>query len=1079
MVPPMNKPRTLLLVEDEVLIAMEEARLLEDEGYDVLMAHSGKAAIKTAAENRGRIDLILMDIDLGSGMDGTEAAREILREHDIPVVFLSSHTEPDIVERTEKITSYGYVVKNTGATVLSVSLKMAFRLHEANQHINAKNMEAQAANEELSAVVEEMESANEELASTNEELEATNEELIRSQSELLASEERYHNLFSAMNDGVCLHELIYDAEGKPSDYRIIDINPRYSAITGISREEALGSLASVLYGSGSPPYLDIYSHTALTGEAATFETYYPPMDRHFIITVFSPGKGSFATVFQDITERKRMELALRESEESYRLLADNSTDMISRHGPDGTYLYASPACRILFGYDPEELIGRSALEFIHPDDLRLVEESRARVSAGPAAENILFRFRSRNGLFVWVEATSRSLIDPKTGQVREIQVATRDVSARKVSEEQAQAYISMLENLERVDRVIRESEDLGAMIIRMLDTVRGIFGSDRAWLLYPCDPSAATFQVRMIRTGTEYPVALDPDTNVPVSPNTAEAFGMALESPDPVIFDPTTRRDIPLGTDFSILSQIIQVVRPKSDAPWLFGMHQCSHARIWTPGESHLFQEIARRMTDGLNSLILLGNQRESEERLRTLINAMPDIVCFKDGAGRWLEANDFDLALFELTGRDYRGKKDSDLADYSAFYRHTFLACEETDELAWTTGMPTRHDETIPLPDGSLKIFDIIKVPMFHPDGSRKGLVVIGRDITERIRAEEDLRESEERFRNIVDSVTDYIYTVKLEGGQPAATSHGPACVTVTGYHPEEYAADPDLWYRMIHEEDRNLVESQTARLLAGEDAPSVEHRILHRDGSIRWVRNTAVLIRDSQDRLQGYDGLIVDITERKSAEERLARSVHEKEILLKELQHRVKNNLGVIKSLLSLELQNLRDDHSREIFQNAIRRILSMATLYDQLSRSSGLDSVDLKKYIAAITQQLFDTYEMDSDRISLSLKLDEVKLDTRRTVPLGLILNEILTNTLKYAYPAGGKGEIRVGLVRNGETIALTISDDGVGLPRDVREGKVRGMGMQLVNMLVHQIGAELTVETGSGTTSRITLPSNEEA
>ncbi len=131
-----------------------------------------------------------------------------------------------------------------------------------------------------------------------------------------------------------------------------------------------------------------------------------------------------------------------------------------------------------------------------------------------------------------------------------------------------------------------------------------------------------------------------------------------------------------------------------------------------------------------------------SEQRLRTLINSTPDIICFKDAKGRWLEANDADLKIFSLTDVDYRGKTDSELADFTdPIYRHAFLTCEASDETAWQANGISRKEEVIPQPDGSQKKYDVIKVPIFNTDGSRKGLVVLGRDITERKLAEEELQ--------------------------------------------------------------------------------------------------------------------------------------------------------------------------------------------------------------------------------------------------------------------------------------------------------------------------------------------------
>nr|WP_263327519.1 ATP-binding protein [Neobacillus sp. Marseille-Q6967] len=139
-----------------------------------------------------------------------------------------------------------------------------------------------------------------------------------------------------------------------------------------------------------------------------------------------------------------------------------------------------------------------------------------------------------------------------------------------------------------------------------------------------------------------------------------------------------------------------------------------------------------------------LTTTKEEEKRLSTLINSMVDFVNFKDGEGRWIQANDFGLKLFQLEHVDYRGKKDSELAQYTEFYADALNYCEISDEETWQNKKVTRCEEVIPLPNGTSKIFDTIKVPLFHKDGSREGLVIIGRDITSLRQAEERLSRTE-----------------------------------------------------------------------------------------------------------------------------------------------------------------------------------------------------------------------------------------------------------------------------------------------------------------------------------------------
>ena len=140
--------------------------------------------------------------------------------------------------------------------------------------------------------------------------------------------------------------------------------------------------------------------------------------------------------------------------------------------------------------------------------------------------------------------------------------------------------------------------------------------------------------------------------------------------------------------------------------------------------------------------------------------------------------------------------------------------------------------------------------------------------------KAEEAVRQSEERYGELLACVTDYIYTVRLQDGVVVETSHGPGCLSVTGYMPQEYRNDPDLWHRMVHPDDRDAVVANAAVMDEGKVPPTIEHRIFHRDGSVRWVRNQRVPHYREDGQLAGYDGLVSDVTSRKEAEEKLTQA-------------------------------------------------------------------------------------------------------------------------------------------------------------------------------------------------------------
>ncbi|HYA13462.1 MAG TPA: PAS domain S-box protein [Syntrophales bacterium] len=257
---------------------------------------------------------------------------------------------------------------------------------------------------------------------------------------------------------------------------------------------------------------------------------------------------------------------------------------------------------------------------------------------------------------------------------------------------------------------------------------------------------------------------------------------------------------------------------------------------------------------------------RESEEKYRSLAST-EDSMYLVDRDCRYLFMNEGHLSRFGMTLDKVVGRSYSEF--HSKKYTKEFT---KKVEHVFETGTSIQHENKSER-DGRyfLRTFSPVK----DKDGrATVAVTVVSKDITDRKAAEEALAKSEERYRRLVESVTDYIYSVKIEDGHSVATTHGPACITVTGYTAEEYDADPDLWFQMVYPDDREAVIKQTHCILSGENPPPIDHRIIHKDGSIRWVRNTSVLFHDSEGRLVGYDGMVSDITVRKYAMEQLRQS-------------------------------------------------------------------------------------------------------------------------------------------------------------------------------------------------------------
>ena len=340
--------------------------------------------------------------------------------------------------------------------------------------------------------------------------------------------------------------------------------------------------------------------------------------------------------------------------------------------------------------------------------------------------------------------------------------------------------------------------------------------------------------------------------------------------------------------------------------------------------------------------------------------------------------------------------------------------------------------------------------------------------EIAERKRVEEALRESEGRFRSVVQNMPVLVNAYDFDGNF-AFWNH--ACEQISGYASDEIVNNPNA-VEILYPDDTYRQQIMEEWWERGDNFIDWEMSLTCKQGSVKTISWSNI---SESFPVPGWAtwAIGVDVTERKQAEERLKASLQEKDVLLRELYHRTKNNMAVISSLLALQAGHVRDEFTLRILQEMENRIHTMAMVHQKLYQSQNLSSIDLHEYVADLARLAFDSYQIAPNQIALVLDMEDISVLIDVAIPCGLILNELLSNALKHAFPGDRKGEVRIRIHRAEQgVILLHISDDGVGVPQDFDFRQSDTLGMQTVfGLAEHQLGGKVMIDTSSGVTWRI--------
>ncbi|HPQ04835.1 MAG TPA: histidine kinase dimerization/phosphoacceptor domain -containing protein [Methanothermobacter sp.] len=327
-------------------------------------------------------------------------------------------------------------------------------------------------------------------------------------------------------------------------------------------------------------------------------------------------------------------------------------------------------------------------------------------------------------------------------------------------------------------------------------------------------------------------------------------------------------------------------------------------------------------------------------------------------------------------------------------------------------------------------------------------------------------LEESEKKYRSLFELSPKYILVLNLKG---KILDLNKATSELIGLKKGKLVGKSFELGFILPERIKEIKEKLKI-IEKGSEVKPYETKLLDSKGNEHYVRVFSRLVK-----IGGDDLLIVvieDLTDIKKTQKELEKTVKEKELLIKETYHRVKNNLMIISSLLSLQSRYLKDKRALELFKESENRARSMALIHERLYRSSNLKEIDIAEYLQTVASGIFNSYAIPG--IKLNLDLDKVKMDVELAIPIGLIVNELVTNSLKHAFPEGAEGEVNLKLKSLNDEILLEVSDNGVGFPDSLDWQKTSSLGLQLVKSLSDQINADVEMISDDGTTFRIKVP-----
>jgi len=769
-------------------------------------------------------------------------------------------------------------------------------------------------------------------------------------------------------------------------------------------------------------------------------------------------------VFRDITERRKSEIELENSRKFSQKIADSTPNVLYLYELNGPRLvYVNKNIEAALGYSAETSIKMREDFFsklMFPDDYkRLLGRYKQYLSAGEneVLENV-YRIKNKEGEWRWMQSFDVIFARDDDGKPTQILGSAIDITERKRMEEELKKYSTHLEELveNRTAQLQSINDKLQNEILERIRAEKNIAEAEERFRKLVENSLVGIYIIQQNKFSY-------------VNPKMEEIFGYGAGE-----LLMSNIKDTIIPEDYKLVRDNIKKRLDKE-----IQSIQYSFRGIKKDG-SIIDLEVKGTAIEINNVNSIIGTIQDvternkahqelknSEEKFRIIAETASEGIITLDESNNILFVNG---SLEQIFGYD-KNELIGNNAD--------FIIPVERKE-AHSTGLMNffkKKDGNKEMPGRQLNGVhkNGTRIPIEisfggYSDNGKKYFTGIIRDITERIKAEEEIKNQREFLRKIIDTDPNFIFAKDWDGkftlvNKAVADTYGTTVEDLIGKTDADFNPNKAEVEHFL-KDDRDVITTQISKMIAEEQVYNSEN------GEALWYQTIKVPLVTPNGEVQVL-GVSTDITARKTAEEGVKKSLKEKELLLQEIHHRVKNNLQIIVSLLKLQAKYIYDDRDLDIFNKSRARIETMSLIHEKLYKSTDIEKINICTYLKDLTNYLLKAYGVNQSNLEIKFKADNVYLGIDTAIPCGLIMNELFSNSLKHAFLPDQKGCIEIEVVKESDKIFITVSDNGKGLPPTYDIKMSDSLGLRLVNTLVKQLDGTMTITSINGTTFNFML------